>query len=158
MRFINKGLQCIIPTCNRDAFCREYCHAHYSRWWKHGRVRADVPIKKLEYHNGYGTAEYQSWQLIKRRCYYEAEPAYKHYGGNGVIVCSKWRKSFSAFLLDMGEKPLPKDQYCIHRLNSKKNYQPNNTVWILKSGHAKLHGKLNSKRAKRRKKLLEASK
>jgi len=51
------------------------------------------------------------------------------YGGRGLKVCPRWRKSFSAFLEDMGERPSPKHKYSIHRVRNNRGYSKSNCIW-----------------------------
>jgi len=51
--------------------------------------------------------EYRSWQKMIERCTKANIPAWKYYGGRGIVVCDRWRNSFKAFLADMGPKPIP---------------------------------------------------
>ena len=38
------------------------------------------------------------WQNIKKRCYDIKNPAYKNYGGRGVIMCEEWKNDYQKFL------------------------------------------------------------
>lgn len=78
-------------------------------------------------HGRYGTPTYISWQSMLARCYYAAHKSYADYGGRGVSVCREWRSDFSAFLSDMGERPLGTtlDRYP----NVNGNYEPGNCRW-----------------------------
>jgi hypothetical protein len=60
------------------------------------------------------------------RCHYEKYPERHLYGGRGIVVCDKWRKSFEAFLADMGE---PVDGLSIDRIDTNGNYGPGNCKW-----------------------------
>lgn len=35
---------CTVDGCGREVWARGWCMAHYSRWKRHGDVRADVPL------------------------------------------------------------------------------------------------------------------
>lgn len=62
------------------------------------------------------------------RCHNPKHYAYKWYGALGVIVCGRWRESFEAFLLDVGERPSPKHQ--LDRFPDQNgNYEPGNVRW-----------------------------
>ena len=76
---------------------------------------------------GVWTPEYRSWQAMKQRCYKTNDISYPNYGGRGITVCRKWRKSFASFLADVGKRPAP--GYSIDRLNTNRGYVPGNVVW-----------------------------
>lgn len=58
-----------------------------------------------ETHGGSDTPEYLVWSAMKRRCYNRNAACYARYGGRGIHVCSRWRKSFAAFREDMCPRP-----------------------------------------------------
>jgi hypothetical protein len=74
------------------------------------------------------SAEYICWCAMIRRCENRNNQDYKEYGGAGISVCERWRKSFVYFLSDMGEKPSQK--HSLDRFpNQKGNYEPGNCRW-----------------------------
>lgn len=78
-------------------------------------------------HRRTNTPEYRSWTAMKSRCLNARSPAYKYYGGRGIVICGQWMK-FTAFLEDMGPRPSPKhslDRYP----NTNGNYEPGNCRW-----------------------------
>lgn len=77
-------------------------------------------------HGLYQTREYKSWQAMMERCHSPRHKSYPRYGGKGITVCQRWRKSFSAFLKDMGPRP-PK--HSIERRNNSLGYTPDNCCW-----------------------------
>lgn len=86
--------------------------------------------------DGYGirhamcaTPTYVSWVGMIQRCTNPKTPSYKHYGGRGITVCTRWRK-FEQFFADMGERP--KDR-SLDRIDSNGNYEPGNCRWATKS-------------------------
>lgn len=75
---------------------------------------------------------YRSWQGMFPRCYNLKSPAYKNYGGRGIVVCARWSK-FENFLSDMGERP---KGLTLDRRDNDKGYNPSNCHWATKSEQA----------------------
>lgn len=73
-----------------------------------------------------GDAIYATWKGMKQRCLDVRHPAYKHYGGAGIVVCSRWLENFQAFLEDMGERPIG---FSLDRIDPFENYEPSNCRW-----------------------------
>lgn len=72
------------------------------------------------------TREYKSWQHAKARCHTPTDHKYRIYGARGITMSDQWRKSFSAFLADMGECPPGKT---LDRINTNGNYCKQNCRW-----------------------------
>lgn len=71
--------------------------------------------------------EYRAWRAMLNRCHLPSHKMYPHYGGRGICVSQRWRKSFAAFLMDMGLRPTPK--HTIDRLNVHGHYSRDNCRW-----------------------------
>lgn len=76
------------------------------------------------------SAEYKSWRLMLCRCYNPGNASYANYGGRGVTVCARWRKSFPNFIADLGRKSGP--SMTLDRIDPEKNYTPSNCRWATK--------------------------
>lgn len=71
--------------------------------------------------------EYRLWQNMVQRCGNPNNPRYDDYGGRGIRVCARWRKSFAAFYADVG--PRPSAKHSIDRIDNDGNYEPGNVRW-----------------------------
>jgi hypothetical protein len=95
--------------CHRD-------EAFLERSTTHGHAR-----------KGKVSAEYRTWQQMKKRCENPSAKFYHHYGGRGIKVCERWQ-DFENFLADMGERPSP--EHSIDRYpDVDGNYEPGNARW-----------------------------
>lgn len=98
--------------CTRKEFLRDYPPT-----LKHGHATK----------HPHQSTEYKSWCGMIERCGNKKNHAYDRYGGRGIKVCARWRKSFENFLVDMGEKPHRK--LSLDRINVNGDYAPGNCRW-----------------------------
>lgn len=89
----------------------------------------------------YHTAEHRAWSNMIQRCTNETLPRYADYGGRGITVCERWRRSFLAFYKDMG--PKPSSRHSIDRIDNNGNYEPSNCRWATQRQQV-----LNSRKAR----------
>jgi hypothetical protein len=89
---------------------------------------------ELPRHRECATTEYAAYHNMLSRCHNTNHPNYALYGGRGIIVCSRWRSSYIAFLADVGRKPSPELQ--LDRIDNDGNYEPGNVRWATRSQQA----------------------
>lgn len=104
------------------ASCND-CQADYGRRWRQERWQ----LRKLR----------DTWKGMIARCHDPSTrrwhpgtgvPSYRDYGARGIRVCLRWRESFHAFCLDVGEPPTP--EHTLDRIRSGKSpYTKNNCRW-----------------------------
>jgi hypothetical protein len=79
-------------------------------------------------HNKRFTPEYNSWFIMKQRCYNPKAYGYKYYGGKGIKVCDEWLDDFGTFYQNMG--PKPSDKCGLSRKDPEEDFNPENCIWI----------------------------
>ncbi len=77
---------------------------------------------------------YYRWKCMLRRCYEPSNNRYHLYGGRGIKVCARWKKSISNFVEDMGLPPKGKQ---LDRINNNGNYCKKNCKWSTVKQQAK---------------------
>jgi hypothetical protein len=81
------------------------------------------------------TPTYHSWRSMIQRCTNPKRHNYRFYGGRGITVCERWRRSFDGFLADMGERP---KGTTLDRFPGKNgNYEQGNCRWTSKREQAR---------------------
>lgn len=81
--------------------------------------------KKYFKHGAMGTSLYKSWSAMKHRC---KDIKCKLYGAKGIKVCNEWQDflTFRDWALLNGHV----EGLVIDRIDSDKNYSPDNCQWI----------------------------
>ena len=74
-----------------------------------------------------GTRQYDIWLHMRERVSNPNNPAWHNYGGRGITVCERWKKSFENFWSDMGATYKPGLQ--LDRINNDLGYSPENCRW-----------------------------
>lgn len=72
---------------------------------------------------------YRKWAGMKQRCYNNSIASFKDYGGRGIKVCNEWKDSFETFR-DWALSHGYSDDLTIERIDTEKDYCPNNCMWI----------------------------
>jgi hypothetical protein len=87
-------------------------------------------------HGMHDTPIYGIWCAMLRRCRNPQVPAFRDYGGRGILVCDRWLR-FENFYADMGDRPLG---LVLSRINTNEHYTPENCRWAARPKPRLTHG------------------
>lgn len=130
-----KEMPCTVDDCQLKRVNRGLCSKHNYRLQKFGSPHlVSVHVEK---HGKSDHPLYSTWMNMRRRCSSATATRYERYGERGIRVCERWDKSFSAFLADVGERPVGQT---LDRINNDGDYEPGNVRWVLNSAQQKNSG------------------
>lgn len=87
-------------------------------------------------HGMTGSKIYNIYRGILERCYNRNHHAYERYGGRGIRVCGRWRRSFVNFYNDIG-RLRPGPEFSLDRFPDKDGgYEPGNVRWATREEQA----------------------
>jgi len=92
-----------------------------------GCFAKEVQLTRQKTHGLSKSREYKIWAEMIRRCHIQKSYSYPKYGGRGIRVCDRWRRSFENFYADMGPRPSPK--HSLDRKDNNGHYEPGNVHW-----------------------------
>lgn len=127
-----KGAQWVCECeCGKQVKVRSD-HLRYGRVHSCGCFKKEVTGKlaaERKKHGMWNTRLYSVWRGMKQRCSPSASPDnIDKYYQKGIRVCATWRESFEAFR-DWALANGYRDDLTIDRLDSDKDYTPDNCRW-----------------------------
>ena len=105
----------------------------------YNEIKSDPRFKRL----------HTIWAKMKERCYNPKHDSYRHYGAKGIKVCDKWKDSFASFYwwsINNGYEDVDgefKDMFSIDRIDSSKDYCPENCRWVTISENCSIKSPAN---------------
>ncbi|AOY60557.1 hypothetical protein B2D07_18975 [Desulfococcus multivorans] len=92
------------------------------------KSKSEVPLYGLQ---ARFPREYQVWYYMIRRTTDPSNPDFAAYGLDGIRCCSRWRRSFAAFIEDMGPRPEGGlNEIHLDRIDGDQGYTPWNCRWV----------------------------
>ena len=94
---------------------------------------------KQIFHNSQGLSKtrlYRIYISMQQRCNNKNRKDWKIYGGRNIKVCKEWEENFIKFY-EWSIRNGYQDNLTIDRINSNKDYEPNNCRWIEKSENSR---------------------
>ena len=115
--------RCKCGCGNITNYGKKYMPGH---WAINGSVKHGLCSHKL----------YSVYYNMRARCYYKKHKQYNDYGGRGIRVCIRWRKSVKSFYKFCINNGWNKNLQ-INRINNDGNYTPDNCDFVTKPENAR---------------------
>lgn len=121
--------RCVCDCGKKVDVCFSYLKTGHTK--SCGCMAKELLIKRNVTHGDSRTRLYVIWSSMKQRCNYPKSHNYYLYGGRGISVCKEWMeyKSFK----DWAESSGYNKNMTIDRIDSDKNYCPDNCQWLTKT-------------------------
>lgn len=101
-----------------------------------GCLNKDLIKERATIHGKTGSRLFRIWTGMKSRCLNPNALMWPRYGGRGILICTQWLDSFSAFekwAVSAGYE----ENLSIDRINNDGNYEPSNCRWATKKQQAR---------------------
>lgn len=114
------GNECIVTTNSLRSGNTKSCGCYHK----------DKAREQSTRHGETKTRLWYIWYGMRARCKYPSHNRYKYYGGKGINVCEDWEEyeNFKNWAVKNGYK----DGLTIDRIDSGKDYCPENCRWVTK--------------------------
>jgi len=122
--------------CGNEVVVRQ-CNLHSGNAESCGCFGIDRIKEANTTHGQSHTRIFNIWSKIKERCYNPKRPAYKNYGGKGVVMCDEWRYDFQMFY-NWAMANGYQDDLTIDRIDANGNYEPLNCRWLTLSENVRM--------------------
>lgn len=94
-----------------------------------GCLKRRLASQRLRKHGQTDTRINRIWRRMKSRCNNPHAKDFSYYGGRGINVCEEWSDSFENFR-DWANANGYSDTLTLDRIDTNKNYNPNNCRWV----------------------------